>query len=65
MIAMFWMVYGEGRAAPAFKHFSEQDARREAERLARTAGGKFYVLASVAACERTDVTWEDAHGSIF
>lgn len=41
----FWMVYGEGQRAPAYKHDSAASARIEAERLAGLHPGiSFYVL---------------------
>lgn len=56
----FWMVYGEGQRAPTFKHDSPQEARREAERLARTNPGiKFFVLAAVGVAHKFDVSFEE------
>jgi hypothetical protein len=58
MKPMFWMVLGSGQ--PTHRHQSEQSARTEAERLARTNPGcEFYVLQAVAVCVKSDVTWND------
>jgi len=40
----FWMVWHEGDRGPTQKHESPDDAEREAERLCRKHGGRFYVL---------------------
>ena len=56
---MFWMVWSEGSRNVTYKHESEASARAEAERLTKAHGGKFYVLQSVACCERNDVVWND------
>lgn len=54
----FWMIYGEGQSAPTVKHHYLSEAKREAERLARTHGGRFYILQAIAECERTDLRWD-------
>lgn len=40
----FYMVYAEGKEAPAVKHETLEDAEKEAKRLARKLGVKCYVL---------------------
>lgn len=57
----FWMLYVEGGSAPARKHENEQDARTEAERLAKTIG-KIVVLLeakAICACLEPPVQWGD------
>lgn len=50
----FWMVYGEGQRAPAFRHLTKERARAEAKRLALAHPEiKFFVLAAVD-CYRAD-----------
>lgn len=44
----FWLVWREDGRAPTVKHATQIAALREAERLAREAGGSFHVLESVA-----------------
>jgi hypothetical protein len=45
---------------PVVRHDSEKDARREAERLARSrTGQEFVVLESVASCVKSDVLWDE------
>lgn len=56
----FWMVWKAEGAAPAYKHHSEASARAEAERLARTLGGTFYVLEAIARCDAVDVVWSES-----
>lgn len=52
----FWMVVGIG--VPYFKHDSENNARAEAERLARlNPGQEFTVLESIATVVKSDVNW--------
>ena len=56
----FWMVWNEGSRCPGVKHFTEQSARQEAERLARNnPGRRFHVLVVVASCRNVDVEWTD------
>lgn len=46
----FWMVYGLGRGAPHYKHWSKESAQNEAKRLAsQTPGEIFVVLSAVEA----------------
>jgi hypothetical protein len=59
MIDRFYMCLAEnGTHPPRHRHSSPEAAKQEAERLARTIGGKVHVLASVASVEKTDVRWE-------
>lgn len=58
---MFWMVWGDGRAAPTKKHGSFQEARLEAERLARlNPACTFHVLTCVGSCSVVQVEWRYA-----
>lgn len=44
----FWMVWNPNGSMPRHQHFSEGDANREAERLAKANRGQtFYVLACI------------------
>ena len=45
--APFYMVYAEGKTAPAYKHGSMEEATKEADRLAKSLNTKTYVLAAV------------------
>jgi len=47
----FWMVWAEGGQAPNKQHFSEFDARTEAQRLAKKNNRPAYVLESVTGYE--------------
>lgn len=47
----FWMVFAEGGQAPNKQHFSEAEARQEAQRIAKKNGQLAYVLESVAGFE--------------
>lgn len=40
----FWMCYVDGGDPPTHKHWSEKDARKEAERLAKLTGCDVFVL---------------------
>lgn len=53
----FWMVLGEAGGPPRYRHDTEESARTEAERLARTHGGTFHVLECKASCTHNDVDW--------
>ena len=56
----FWMVLGNG--TPTFRHYSEQQARIEAERLARmNPGSAFTVLESIATVVKSDLSWSLHH----
>lgn len=59
MSVRFYMCLAEnGSHPPQARHYDPETAHREAERLARTLGGKVYVLAALAVVEKTDVRWE-------
>ncbi|WP_298967708.1 DUF2188 domain-containing protein [uncultured Methylobacterium sp.] len=40
----FWMVYGENKGAPTFRHATKVEAIREATRLARSNPGTAYFV---------------------
>ena len=46
----FYMCYVEGASEPTVKHLSLEDARSEAERLAKLTGKPTYLLHAVACC---------------
>lgn len=48
----FWMVYVDGASSPQVKHEKEQEAVKEAERLAEKTGKTTYVLMAIEAMER-------------
>lgn len=53
----FWMVLGSG--TPVVRHPTLEQARKEAERLARQDSGQsFYVLEAVGHCVKSDVRWD-------
>jgi hypothetical protein len=61
----FWIVWNELSGASTVKHSTEQSARQEAERLARSnAGQTFHVLMSIASCRKVDVEWRDYYGEV-
>ena len=51
----FYVVWKDGGGAPTHRHESEASARREADRLARAHGGRFYVLCAISFVEKNDV----------
>lgn len=54
----FWMVWNPHRDPPKHRHESPQQAKVEAERLAREhPGNRFYVLQAVGFCSRNEVSW--------
>jgi hypothetical protein len=58
----FWMVYVEGQRSPTFHHWTEKEARIEAERLAKlpeNEGREVFVLSSIASCRYNAVNWSD------
>lgn len=62
----FWMVYGAGQGAPTHRHPTEDLARQEAQRLARTSPGiKFYVLKSICSAVKRDVDMAETVDPIF
>jgi hypothetical protein len=59
-VVKFWMVYVNGTIshAPIYKHQNEQDAKTEAERLAKENPNiQVYVLESKGCCIKRDVDW--------
>lgn len=54
----FWIVVSEanGMARYPSKHTTEDSAVKEAERLARLHGGRFYILEARGYAARNDVT---------
>ena len=57
----FFLVWNPtGPWPPKYRHPHRVSAEQEAERLARTHGGTFYVLEVVSRCKRADVSWENA-----
>lgn len=51
MATRFWMVWNEGNRGPVKQHWTEQEARTEAERLAKlNPGQRFYVLVTLSFC---------------
>ena len=53
----FWMVLGSGE--PTMRHPSKKSAQNEAERLAKLAPGReFVVLESLATVVKSDLQWE-------
>ena len=53
----FWLVWRDNGGYPTVKHFSEGEARTEAERLVRYVGGIFHVLKVVGSVQNSDVVW--------
>ncbi len=52
----FFMVYAQDGGAPTYRHATVDEAKTEAERLARqNPGKKFFVLMTVAVSKRVDV----------
>ena len=59
--AFVHLVYVEGKQAPKVKHPSLDEAKREAERLAKFTREKVYVVKVVATCTTETITkWEGA-----
>lgn len=54
----FFMVWKEGGGRPIVRHGRQCDAQGEAERLARTVGGRFYVLRAIGSCVKSDIQWD-------
>lgn len=62
---MFWFVWNEHRNLPRHKHWTEQEAKAEARRLALSAPGEeFHVLALVCSCAHQAVVWRSPHGVV-
>ena len=58
MQKIFWLVWCEECGHPTYKHQHEDEAREEAERLARNNPGRiFHVLKLVDSCRKKDVFW--------
>lgn len=57
MTAKFWIVVSDcrGPATWPHRHMSESDAFNEAQRLARTGLGRFFVMEAIGASEKNDV----------
>lgn len=55
----FWVVWKEGGGTPTIKHGTKQNARYEAERLAKcNPKGRFFVLESTDVCSVKSVEWK-------
>lgn len=55
-----WLVWNPQATNPRQVHDSEESARTEAARLAKSAAGtRFYVLRIVASCVHDSVQWDD------
>lgn len=55
----FYVVWREGGESPTVRHESFKSAKKEAERLASTHQGKFFVLCSVGHAQRVETEWVD------
>ena len=57
MTAKFWIVVSDGRgpATWPYRHMTEEAAFTEAQRLARTLPGRFFVMEAIGASEKNDV----------
>ena len=51
----FYMIYVEGQNGPTRKHPTYQDAKKEAERLARLTRRKTYILGTIECLEINDI----------
>lgn len=51
----FYMIYVEGQNSPTRKHLTYQDAKEEAERLARLTHRKTYILGTIEYFEVNDI----------
>lgn len=51
----FYMIYVEGQNSPTRKHLTYQDAKEEAERLARLTHCKTYILGTIEYFEVNDI----------
>lgn len=51
----FYMIYVEGQDSPTRKHLTYQDAKKEAERLARLMRRKTYILGTIECFEVNDI----------
>jgi len=55
---MFWMVLGVG--VRTFRHATEEEARKEAERLACVHRGSTFIVLQAVAGVTSDVEWSEA-----
>lgn len=57
MTAKFWIVVSDqrGPATWPYRHMTEISAFEEAQRLARTLTGRFFVMEAMGASEKNDV----------
>lgn len=51
----FYMIYVEGQNSPTRQHLTYEDARYEAERLARLMHRKTYILGTIECFEVNDI----------
>lgn len=51
----FYMIYVEGQNSPTRQHLTYEDARYEAERLARLMHRKTYILGTIECLEINDI----------
>jgi len=55
----FWMVLVDGSESTSHRHYSEQDARDEAERLAINTGEDVFVLEAQVFVRPVTTEWKD------
>lgn len=55
----FYMIYVEGQNGPTRQHLTYQDAKKEAERLARLMRRKTYILGTIECLEINDIKTTD------
>jgi hypothetical protein len=60
----FFVVWKDGGGPPTVRHGRQYDAQAEAERLARTVGGRYYVLRAIGACVKSDIKWDMVNDTI-
>ena len=51
----FYMIYVEGQNSPTRKHLTFDEARKEADRLARAMHKKTYILGTIECVEVNDI----------
>lgn len=57
---MFWLVWNDTKGIPKHKHWTKQEAKSEAMRLAlANPGQEFHVLALVTSCAHNAVMWRE------
>ena len=61
----FWMLYVEGASSPTTKHHTETEAKKEAERLAKTTRKRVHVLEMTSFCEISEapIFWTNKEGT--